>query len=304
MDSHKSLSELLQEAERVSQELSETRELLKQLKEKRSALVSRVAELRDEKLRLLQEIRTIKSQIRDLKDQRLKIIEEYKRIMEERRSELLQVNALRELINTKTVQYHELSKDIRVPITVLKQKIEEIEWTIQTNVLTPDQENRLIQKLRTYSSILEKALAAKRNKEEVLELKALYISTKTRIQELTVKARNLRETIKEKSSLINNLREKLNTVVTKYNTIKGDLENAKKELRSCNDEITMLTSKLAALREKYQELQREINKAKSLEILGAKRSKISSEIDKRVKKRLTMEELKIMYGELEDLEEN
>ncbi|MEM1761416.1 MAG: hypothetical protein QW043_02435, partial [Desulfurococcaceae archaeon] len=118
------VNELTQIAEKVSRELFEVRESLKLLKEKRESLQSEIGRLREEKARLLQEIRSIKNQIRALREERKKLIEEYKKVVENRREEVLQAKVLRDMINSKQAESRELSKEVRLPISSLKQKIE------------------------------------------------------------------------------------------------------------------------------------------------------------------------------------
>ncbi|MEM1720362.1 MAG: hypothetical protein QW496_05915 [Desulfurococcaceae archaeon] len=304
MASTTDVNELTQIAEKVSRELFEVRESLKLLKEKRESLQSEIGRLREEKARLLQEIRSIKNQIRALKEERKKLIEEYKKVVENRREEVLQAKVLRDMINSKQAESRELSKEVRLPISSLKQKIEEIEWTIQTNVLTLEEENELVRKLKAYNSLLNKAIVAKKSKEEALELRALYLSTRARIKELSEVISKLGNTINEKSNAVNNLKAQLSNVLSSYMKTKKALEDRKRELEACINEMALLTSRLNALREKYQEILRDIEKAKSLEMLSAKKAKVKHDVERRAKKRLTIEELKIMYGGLEDLEEH
>lgn len=304
MSNISSINELSKKAEEVSREIYETREHIKQLKEKKEKLFNELSKLREEKNKLLEEIRRIKLDIRAIREERGKLIDEYKKISEVRREELAQANLLRELISSKTTELQELSKEIRIPISVLKRKIEELEWTIQTNVLTQEKENELIRKLKAYHQLLNRALSANERKEEVLELRATYISTRARIRDLSSKLNKLREEISEKTNKMKSLKDELRETVTRYTTIKNDIENKKKELDECNNEIVNSTSKLNALREQYQKLLDEIEKAKTLTALSEKRSKIAKNIEQRSKKRVTLEEFKIMYGNPEDLEEN
>ncbi|MEM4718222.1 MAG: ATP-binding protein [Desulfurococcaceae archaeon] len=298
------VEDLIKEADRVSRDLSELREKIKQLKEKKTSLYAEISKLTTERARLLNEIRSLKNQIRAIKEERVKLIEDYRKTQNERKEELSQLEALRELLSNRVTELEGLSREIKIPISALRQKIEEIEWTIQTNILTPDRENELIRKIKAYNQLLNKALLVEERREEVLELRATYLSLRTRIKELSNKLREMRGIIDEKTKVLREYKLKLDAVVKKYLDIKESIEAKRKELEQCNSEIALKTSQSIALREKYQQLIDAIEKAKARGVLNEKKLKVSKDLEKRSKKRLTIEELKIMYGELEDLEED
>jgi len=189
-----SIEELNKRAEELAREIYETREAIKNLKEKRIELFNQISKLRQERAKLLEEIRGIKTKLKTAREERRKLIEEYRKLVEERRENVLQVRAIKDLLSSKASEVQSLqnqTKEIRVPISVIKQKIDEIEWTIQTNVLTPEKENELIRKLKAYNALLKRVTAIreslKEKKEEVLELRATYMSLRARIKELDEK---------------------------------------------------------------------------------------------------------------------
>ena len=295
--------EFLKEAESVSRELFEIRENIKRLKDKLNDLHQELIKLRDEKSKLLQEIRAIRERIRTLRNDRAKLIEEYRKVVKERGEIIRQLKALRELISDKQKRSQELLKEVKIPVSALKQKIRDIEWTLQTSTLTLEEENKLIEKLRTYSSLLNKALAAKKSEEEVLELRALYLSLRSRIQELSKKCNEFKRAMGEKTNAINELKVKLDGTVSSYTEVKRVLESKKREISNCIYEISQLSSKLSLLREKYQELLRSAERAKFAEVLNRKRCELLHEVENKRRKRLTIDEFKIMYGGVNELEE-
>lgn len=293
---------LVEEANRISRELAELREEIKRLKEKKLEAQRDLVELRNERTKLLSVVRSLKEQLRVVREERRKLIEEYKKLSAERKEEVDQLRALRELISMRTTEIQGLEKEIKIPISAIKQKIEEIEWTIQTHVLSPEQENDLIRRLRAYNKLLNKALAIQERREEVLELRATYLSSKTRLKELTIKLSELRKIIDEKTSKINELREKLEHALKEYLSIKEEISQRKKQLEEYNKEITEKTARSIALREQYQKILAEIERARAQEVLDKKKREVEKSIEQRAKKRLTIDELKIIYGDLEDLE--
>lgn len=302
MSKPQSIEELQRRAEEVSREITQIRETIKKLKEKKITLISEIGRLREERSRLLDEIRSIRRNIFILREERGKLIDEYRKTISERRDEISQMKALRDLINTKSAKIQDLSAEIKMPLNAIRQKIDEIEWTIQTSILTQEQEKELVDKLRGYVKLLNKAQVIRKGKEEILELRALYISSKTKIRELTDRASKLRETIVSKKEEITGLRQKLNDILSRYMTIKKELESKKNELNQCNSELVSLTSRLSSLRENYQVLLKEIEKARSTEVLRQKKTEVLREVEQRSKKRLSLDEFKIIYGEVEDLE--
>ncbi|MEM2024882.1 MAG: hypothetical protein QXW94_01145, partial [Desulfurococcaceae archaeon] len=181
-------AELSKEANEISQLFFKTSESIKVLKEKRLALISDIRKLREEKLKLLQDIRSIKGELGKLVEARRKLITELKEVLNRRKTKIEEIKSLRELMNTKTIEWQSVKQEVKIPISVLKQKVEEIEWTIQTNILTQERENELIKKLRAYNALLDKLHKAKKSREEAQELRALYISLKMEVGSLTEKA--------------------------------------------------------------------------------------------------------------------
>ena len=303
MSDNLSIEELSRKADEISHELVETRESIKALKEKRTEILNQLAKLRGEKQKLLDEIRSIKSKIREVREERRKLIEEYRNLTKEKRESILQLKAIKDLLSSKSIEIQNLTREVKIPISVIKQKVEEIEWTIQTSVLTPERENSLIRKLKAYTMLLNKAMSIREKKEEALELRATYLSLRTKVSELVEKTKKLRGAIDEKTKKLSELSDQLNQVVSKYDNMKKELEAKRKELEEANKELTIRSSKLNALRSQYQEILDAIEKAKRMQILSEKKSKVAKDVEKREKKRLSIEELKIMYGDVEDLDE-
>lgn len=304
MSSDISVDELIRRAEEVSQEIVNTREAVKNLKEEKIRLADQLNKVRNERDNLLKEIRSLKKAIAEVREERKKLIEEYKSIVEARRSEILQLKAIRELLASKKAEIEGLSREVKIPISLIKQKIDEIEWKIQTSVLTPEQENELIKRLKAYTLLLNKAMTIREKKEEVLELRALYISTKSKVAELTERRDKLRGLIKAKTETINELKKRLNELIEKYKGVKSSLVELRKQLEEYNNELALKISRLNALHREYQEIQKMIERSKITRYLIEKKSQVSKEVESRKKKRLSLEELKIIYGNLEDLEES
>lgn len=300
MSSNTDITTLHREAERLLDEISRIRESIKKLHEHRLALQSEISKLREEKNKVLEKVRSIKTSLRKLKEERRALIGELRNTVAEHRRLMGELRALKELISEKTLVWQSLSREAKLPVAILKKKIDEIEWEIQTKALTVEDEAKLVEKLRIYTSLYEKALAASKSREEVLELRAFRESLKLQVKELSKRIEQLRNSISAKNTIIEELRNELSKMIFQYNEFKRRILSLKEELKRCNDEIVVQISKLNALRQRHNEITGKINELKKAMLIDAKKEKIMQEASQRSKKRFSIEELKIMYGVLDE----
>lgn len=300
MNSSNDMAALQQEVEKLLQEIASTRDVVKKLNELKLNLQAEISKLREEKSRLLEKIRALKAELSKLREEHKQVVSELKRVVGERREVLNELRALKELISEKWVEWQKLSKEARLPLSVLKKKIDQIEWEIQTTALTVEKEAELVEKLRAYKSLYEKALSASKSREEALELRALRESLKVKVKELTEKIGQLKRDVEAKNRSIERIKGELNTLLSRYMELKKRVQQLRKQLEDCNNEITIQISKLNALKLKHSEVTRRLEQLRREQIYMAKREKISQEVHQRPKKRLTIDELKIMYGVLDE----
>ncbi len=297
------IKELEERAELITKEIYETREAIKALKDKRTRLLSELRNIRNRRSSLLESLRKAKSELREAIKEYRSLIAEIKKLIEERRNLIDELRALRELMQSKKTTYQSLAEEVKVPLSVIKRKIEELEWYMQTHILTLEEEKQLIRKLQAYNSLLKSALSAMREKEEYLELRALYLSLKNRIAELTSKIGGLKNSLSDKRKKIEELKSITNNRLSEYMNVKSLLENKKKELEECDNNIVQLTSKLIALRQEYDNLMKSISREREKILLELKKRDVLSKLSESSKKKLTLTELKILYGVSDSEEE-
>jgi uncharacterized coiled-coil DUF342 family protein len=301
MDSN--IKELEERAEKISREIHDTREAIKALKEKRLQLLSELKEIRGRRAALLEELRKAKSKLRESIEERRKLISEVKSLVEERRKLLGELKAIRELVQSKKATFQSLAEEVKIPISIIKRKIEELEWYMQTHILTLEEEKQVVRRLQAYNSLLKRALNARRERDEYLELRALHLSLKSRIAELTSKISELKSTISEKSRELEALRSNVNARLSEYMNTKNLLENKKKEIEACDTELAQKIARLNVLRQEYNDVLKSIAREKEKSLLELKRRDLLSKISENNKKRFSLEELKILYGVSEGEEE-
>jgi uncharacterized coiled-coil DUF342 family protein len=290
------IKELEKRAEDLSREIQQTRETIKALKERRHRLLSELKEIRGKRAALLEDLRRAKSKLRESIEERRKLVSEVKSLIEERRKLLGELKAIKELAQSKKAAFQALSEEIRIPISALKRKIEELEWYMQTHVLTLEEEKQVVRKLQAYSSLLKRALSAQREKEEYLELRALHLSLKSRVAELTSKISELKSAITAKTREIEELRSSVNARLSEYMNAKTLLENKKKEIEACNNDLAQNTARLNALRQEYNNVLKSIAREREKSLIELKKRDLLNKISKNGKKRFSLEELKILYG--------
>ena len=88
----------------------------------------------------------------------------------------------------------------------------------------------------------------------------------------------------------------------KYGELKSEIQAKQSLVNEASKNIEELVAKLGELREKVNKLNKELEKAKLASILNAKKQEVQAK--SQGKRRLTIDELKIMYGEPEDFLED
>ncbi|MEM4824652.1 MAG: ATP-binding protein, partial [Desulfurococcaceae archaeon] len=208
------IEEIESEIQCVVQEIGLLREKVKEYKTQRQKLITELREIAERKHELLEKIRTLKQKLRDFNDKRKKIIEELRSLVSERKGKLEELKTLRELITEKKLVIQEMSKGSKTPVTIIKDEIEKLEWKIQTSVLSLEEENKILRKIKTLVSLLEKAEKLQREKNDVLELRALYTSISLQVRDLNVKINKLRNELDNLTRGRDRIKEELKKLVS------------------------------------------------------------------------------------------
>ncbi|MEM0505934.1 MAG: ATP-binding protein, partial [Thermosphaera sp.] len=230
---------------------------------------------------------------------RRELIEEYKKLSNEKKSRLAELKELKELLLAKNNQIREMEKEARTPTAILREEINRLEWQLQTRVLTLEEENRIISKIKRLKELLDKAEALRRERNSTLEMKALLSSIRIQVEDLTKKMKLLRDEINKLTQERDALKSKIDEIIKRNLELKSLINEKQERVNKLSALIDEYFKKQADLREKISQLQKELEKSKVTRIIDLKKQEIMEKLKRGGK--LTIEELKILYGEPDDL---
>jgi len=286
--------------EALTAELNSIRERIKDAKEERTRIIEELKTLRAQRAKLLSDLAGLKERYRSVESRRHELIESFKNLANERKARLAELKELRELLQAKNSQIREMEKQARTPTSILREEINRLEWQLQTKVLSLEEENRIINKIKRLNELLAKAEALKKEKNSTLEMKALLSSLRIQVEDLSKKLGNLREEINKLSQERDSLRSRIEEIVNKNVELKTLINEKQEQVNKLSTMIEELVRKQGEIREKLSQLHKDLERSKISQIIDAKKQEIMEKLKKGGK--LTFEELKILYGEPEDFE--
>jgi len=287
----------------TSREIDKTRTAISQLKEQRASLIVELKNLRAQRRGLIDEIRKLRNEYKSLREKYGKLVEERRRLVGELKAKREEYASLIELARSKKIEVDNLSREVKLPISVIVDEINKLEWSLQTRVLTLEQENEIINKIKRYEQLLDKARKAVNGRNEYLELKAYITSLKVQIADLRNKIKTLSDEVSRHREMILKLRQEIAEKSSSITQLTSMVKEKQKSVEDLNKEIEKNRVRLGELREEYNKRVQELKKAKASKILEEKRRAVEERLRSGVRK-LTLEDLKLLYSTPEELEED
>lgn len=226
------------------------------------------------------------------KDERDKANQAVKELKEKRSEIISQINEKREEYRTLEERAVNLFNGTSQNVDHLKRRINELEWEIQTNSLSKDEENLIIEQIRT----LEKWTLTHKDdenlREKLIEIKEELDSLKIKsneihkqITELAKKSQENHNKMIEKLNEGKLLKEEADEVHRKYIDHKESADELHRKYIDTLDQIRLINTKIKTIEElkKGKRLSQEIETMSEIAFKKLKE-----------KKKLTLDEFKIL----------
>ncbi|MCE4614123.1 MAG: hypothetical protein F7B60_01150 [Desulfurococcales archaeon] len=292
----------MQEAENVEvqekdmlNKITELRQKLKEIIEHRSILIDEIKIERRKRRELLDRRRELIEELKKLREEKNKLFEELNKQKEKR-------NELSKMLHDKIDElkkFKEQFKDdsiMRVSISSIQRRIQQLEWKQQTQVLSSQEENEIVRRIMELEELLEKAREAKKLKTQFISIKAELAKIRVELKDTTAKLREIRENIGKVKERISGLSSDVNDLNKQIDIMTEDIEEKSKNIEGLSKERTQLKSQLKILNEQLRAVRMGEDAKKVEEFVEERRKQVMDKMKKG--ERLTLEEMKILYGEL------
>ena len=273
------------------------REVIVNLKEQRAKLIQEVKELREQRRKLSEERRESIEQLQKLRNERKGLLDQLNSLKQERdnvlkefRSKLEQLREARQLLEKE-------GSIAKLSLRRVLKRIEELEWKQQTSVLPPQEEKRIVEEIQRLEELAERIRKARQEEISILELEAEVKSLKLRLSDLNNKLKELRQSIGTIKAQISSLTPKIDELTKQLASLTGTI-NAKSHA------IDVVTKQLDLLYGKYREVmvrlrELKISRQRGLEVATLEEKRKQIEEKAKRGEPLTLDELRILYGELD-----
>jgi len=282
-------------AEDAVLKLAEISKLTETLREKRDELNTSVQELAKERDRLNALVAEWLVKAREHRDKR----DEYNRKVAELKQKRDEVHQqLQEKIGAREESEdaaQRIQKDISAPAHVLRRKIRDLDWTLQTSVLELKQEREIIEQiaeleaeLKVAEDALEKQKESARTRTEIDDLRLLMNAHHTTVLEFARLSQEENQQMIEAYAEVDALRKQADDAHRKYLEIRREADEMHQRFIEARQENGRLKKEISEVRirhrvEKLHELEERLEQKASEALEKFKRGN-----------RLTMEEFSIL----------
>lgn len=278
--------------EDILKKISDLKQELSRLREKRYTAVEEVRKLRQKRVERVERLRAVRAQLETLFQEYTSRLNELKELKQKK-------DALFEVIKEMRREFEELKNLMKktqgLNPDVLEKRIKSLEWRIQTSSLTLDEEKRLIQKIAELEKKFTEAKKILKIKEKGNEEKAEFLAKRIELATIRQRISSIVTEISEKRKLIASLKEERERLKKELDELKNKIEEKSKEIRELDSQIEQKNKEL----DKQVEVQKRMEKGvyggnNDAEVLERKR-KIAEEKLKKGE-RLSFEDFYALYG--------
>ncbi|MCX8165720.1 MAG: hypothetical protein N3D79_03940 [Acidilobaceae archaeon] len=277
--------------------IEETRDRIVALKEEKRKIVEERRKLIEERRKLVEERRALVQEYRNYKEQLRALREEFLKVKEERDAVKKEAMNKREDLKIARQLAEKEGEVAKISLRRLQRRLEELEWKQMTTVMRPEEEKKLVEEIARVESMILKVREARKHVISLMELQADYKST-------LLKLKGLNEKLSRMWQRLNELRTKLNELGNKIGEANRRIEELSREIEIRSLKLDDLSKEIDGLYSNYKESLTKLNEMKEarrlgiqLELLEKKKKEVKEKAERG--EPLTLEELKILYGELE-----
>jgi len=285
--------------DKLMERIEKLREQIMTIKDQRRQLIEEVRNLRAQRRQLIEERSKLIARMKELKEERSKLMEELNKLRTERDQLREQLNTKREQLKVARAIAEKEGGLAKISLRKLQRRLEELEWKQMTTVMPPYEEQRIIDEISRLEELIDRVRRAKQQYLSVMELEAEVRALRLRLSDVISRMNEIREKI----GVIKNEMQELALKIDEYNKKINALNSKINEHSSIIDDLTK------QLDEVYSEYREAMIKLKEIKI--AKRHRITVEMLEQKRKEviekykrgepLSLEELKILYGEFDEL---
>jgi uncharacterized coiled-coil DUF342 family protein len=283
-----------QNLEKLVQRIEELTFELSFLKEKINKFASEAERWDNERKEIYKQIRVLREEANKFKQKRdlvNRTVQQLKNLREQTKKECDKKNTMRLLLNKNMSSL--IEKNVFENRFVLQKEIEELEWKIQTNPLTLEEEKKIVEQVKILASQL-----FLHNK--IQELKARLFSLQTdmnanklaaklshkNLLSLVRKSKKNHERMLEILSQVQRCRDEVGVITQRY-------ERARQQVQNLYQKRRKLLRQIRALKQKQKLINEEKRRARQFELS----KKLEAEAFMKWKRgqKLTWEEFKILF---------
>lgn len=272
--------------------ISDLRQEINKLKEKKYAAIEEVRKLRQRRIEKIEKLKAVRAQLETLFQEYNARINELKELKQKK-------DALFDVIKEMRREFEELKNLMKktqgLNPDLLEKRIKSLEWRIQTSSLTLDEEKRLIQKIAELEKKFTEAKKILKIKEKGNEEKAEFLAKRIELATIRQKISATVGEISEKKKLIASLKEEREKIKKELDELKQRIEQKNKEIEDLNSQIEQKNRELEKQVETQKKMERGVyGGTNDAEVLERKRKVAEEKLKKG--ERLTFEDFYALYG--------
>ncbi|MCD6431337.1 hypothetical protein J7L33_01345, partial [Candidatus Bathyarchaeota archaeon] len=245
--------------EEKTRKIKELNQKLSALKKERDKLNAETETLMEKRDKLNERVKILSLEIRELRKERDKLnekVKELKQLRERTKAEILE----------KIEELKKLRREIKVLVAkkpskslqTLKREVEKIEWEIQTNPLSLQEEREFIERVKKLEAQVKIHEKIKRLREKRLELQA-------EIEALREKSRNYHEELTERAEESRRLHERMLERIKEMKKVKTEADGMHQNFLKTREKARAKNSEMAAILNQIKRLRQEIRKEEEKE---------------------------------------
>ncbi|MCY0859494.1 MAG: hypothetical protein OWQ54_03600 [Sulfolobaceae archaeon] len=280
-------------------EISQLREEINKLREEKRGYIEQLRSLRAKKNEKLERLRAIRTQVQTLREEYEKKKSELKQLKEKKQQLLNAINEIKKDFDELKSLLGSVGNNKKVPNPALiKKQIDELEWKIETNSLTLDEEKKIIQKIAALEAQLAKLLKIANLKQKSNENKAELLARRVELKSVNETIVKLAMELNEKRKLFLTLKQERDKLFNEIGELKKQIDELSNKIASLNSQISekknILNEKVRALKQLQEGKQKNAENT----ILAKKKKEVEEKL--KTNKRLSFEEFLILYGNQEN----
>ncbi|MEM0339969.1 MAG: hypothetical protein QXN05_00885 [Acidilobaceae archaeon] len=278
-------------------QVSELQETIMAMRDERRKLVEEVKKLRDERRKLVSERRVLIERLKEIKKELTALREEFVKLREERDKLRKEIEIRRGELKIASQLAEKEGEVARISLKRLQKRLEELEFKQMTSVLSPEEEKELVEQIAKLENLIMRVKSARRHIVSLVEFKADLKALVLQLKEMNSRLSELRQKLGGLINEKNRILEELRSYSNKIAELSTQIDNISQEIDSKNKQLDELYSRYRETLSKLRELKIARKLRLTLEALEKKRREVKEKAERG--EPLTLDEMKILYGELD-----